>query len=655
MTRFLQLLVVGAAAGGVFALLGMGITVLYKATRVPNFAFAAMGTVAAVIHWDLTHTERGVKAVTGGGMGYWPALLIALAVAAVLGLVTEFLVRPLQGGKVLASLVLTLGWMFLLLAGIGAIWGNAPKTIRYALRGTVRVPGLHGVGFDRQKDVLVLVLAVVVAVALTALFKRTRFGLAVRAVAEDRDAAQMMGININRVSQLAWVLGSVLAALTVILIVPPVLYNPYQPTLFLVYAFGAALLGGFNSLWGTFAGGLLLGIVPSLLSLSPRLHAIGGLGDMVRFGIIIGILVRRPAFIFPPSRGDEDDDAFSAESEAALAARNRVPAWPWVRRAALVAAVAYFAIWIPMTYSNFAAGVWAIGLTTFLLVVSLVVLAGWTGQIPLSQAAFVGIGAFMVNNLVNRVGLPDWAGIPLAALSVLPFAIAIGLPSLRLKGLYFAIASIGFLFVASSAIYGPQSTWFTGQGDAQVNVPAPVADLVHGKPTMGLYLVILAITATAVSFARNIHRSRVGRAFTATRDSEVAARSLGIDPARFKLTAFALSGVLAGLSGATLAYLSGVVKAAKFDVFFAISYLLYAVVGGVQSLIGAGLVIFLLDVKPALDQKPATGTSNGPQLILGLLVVLLVRWEPGGLAAAARRATAWTATKAQRRRALTSA
>ena len=74
--------------------------------------------------------------------------------------------------------------------------------------------------------------------------------------------------------------------------------------------------------------------------------------------------------------------------------------------------------------------------------------------------------------------------------------------------------------------------------------------------------------------------------------------------------------------------------------FFAISYLLYAVVGGVQSLVGAGVVIFLLDVKPALDQKPATGTSNGPQLILGLLVVLLVRWEPGGLAAAARRLTA---------------
>ena len=93
-------------------------------------------------------------------------------------------------------------------------------------------------------------------------------------------------------------------------------------------------------------------------------------------------------------------------------------AWPWARRVALVAAIVYFAVWIPATYSNFSVGVWAIGLTTFLLVASLVVLAGWTGQIPLSQAAFVGIGAFMVNNLVNRVGLPDWAGIPLAALSV---------------------------------------------------------------------------------------------------------------------------------------------------------------------------------------------------------------------------------------------
>src|SRR5207244_1501168 len=121
----------------------------YKATRVPNFAFAAMGTVAAVIHWDLTHTEKGVNAITGGGMGYWPALAIALFAAALLGLVTEYLVRPLQGGKVLASLVLTLGWMFFLLAGVGAIWGNAPKTIAYAVRGTTRVPGLHGVGFDK--------------------------------------------------------------------------------------------------------------------------------------------------------------------------------------------------------------------------------------------------------------------------------------------------------------------------------------------------------------------------------------------------------------------------------------------------------------------------------------------------------------------------
>ena len=621
-------LVLGLSIGAVYALLAAGVTVVYQATRVPNVAIVAIGTVAALLHGDLM--TRGGR--LGAGLGWWPAMAISALVAVALGLGCDLVTRGLRE-QVVPALVALLGCTAVLLAGVNAVWGSRPKFLPSAWAG--RAFHLGDLSLARS-DVATLLVAAAAGAALAAFSRRTRYGLALRAAAADPEGARMAGVDPAALSRLAWALSSVLGAVAMTLVIHPVLSNTYETTVYVAFAFAAAAAGGFRSLPRAAIAALVLGVVPTLIEAKPGVSSgVGGIGNLIAFLLVAGVLLRRPGLIGRPaldeafSSAAADNARSAARRRAAVTARPR-PLPRWVGRVGLAGLAVGLAVGVPALSSDVALDAWARGISVFLICASIVIVSGWTGEVPLGQVAFAGIGAYTVGDLSVRAGLPHLAAVPLAALAVLPFAAVVGIPAFRSRGrLAFAALSLLSMVVAASLLWGPRARWFTGR--FTVLRRPDWMEAFSGRPAVSYYLVALTTAAGVVWFATNLRRSRVGRALAAGRDSDAAARSLGIDPAHYRLVALSFSAVVAALGGILAAYGEHPLDPTHFAVFLSVQYFLYTVIGGARSLAGTAVVVFAFEVAPALHRgTPPTGPAG--VLVLGGLAVLTVAVVPGGLA-----------------------
>ena len=627
-------LVLGLSLGAVYALLAAGVTVVYQAARVPNVAVVAIGTVAAVLHGDLMSAGGRF----GWSLGWWPALGVAIAVAVGLGLACDLLIRALRE-QIVPALVALLGASAFLLAGVNAIWGSGAKFLPAAWGGSNFTLGDFSVA---RSEIATLVVAAVAGLALAAFSRHTRPGLALRAAAADPEAARMAGVDPATLSRLAWMISSALGALAMTLALHPVLSNTYETTVYLAFAFVAAALAGFRSLPRAALAGVVLGLIPTLIEAKPGASSnVGGIGNLLTFLVVAGVLLRRPGIIGRPVL----DEAFaSASADAApAAARRRAallgrprPIPGWARRAAAGAALAALAVGVPALSTDIALEAWARGISIYLVCASIVVLAGWTGEVPLGQVAFAGFGAYLVGDLSVRAGFPHMAAVPLAVVAVLPLAAVLGVPAFRSRGrLAFAGLSLLWMVVAASLFWGPRAGWFTGR--FTVLRRPDWMEALSSRPAVSYYLMALITAAGVVWFATNLRRSRVGRALAAGRDCDAAARSLGIDPAHYRLVALGFSAVVAALGGVVAAYGEHPLDPARFAVFLSVQYFLYTVVGGARSLAGTAVVVFAFEVAPALHRGvPPTGPAR--VLILGALAAVTVVAAPGGLAGLVARA-----------------
>ena len=622
-------LVIGLSLGAVYALLAAGVTVVYQATRVPNVAVVAIGTVAAVLHGDLMTPDGRF----GSGLGWWPALGISALVAAGLGLVCDQLIRGLRE-QIVPALVALLGLSAGLLAGINAIWGSEAKLLPPPSSNVFE----HGDLKLAQSDLITLVVAAGVGVALTFFLRRTRLGLALRAHDNDPEGARMAGLDPAAVSGAAWVLSSVLGAVAMTLALQ-VVVNTYEATVYVAFAVAAAAVGGFRSLPRAALAGLVLGVVPSVLE-GPGGSGVGGIGNLVAFLLLAGVIFRRPGLIGRPvldeifTSAAADNAPAAARRRAALVAGAR-PVAPLVGRVGTAGVLLLLAVGVPAVSSDVALEAWARGIAVFLVCASIVIVSGWTGDLPLGQVAFAGIGAYLVGELSGRAGLPHFAAIPLAALAALPYALAIGIPAVRSRGrLAFAALSLLGMVVAATLLWGPGARWFTG--DLTIVRRPDWMEALSGRPAVSYYLVALIVAAGVVWFATNVRRSRVGRALAAGRDSDAAARGLGIDPAHYRLVALSFSAVVAALGGILLAYGEQPLDPTRFGVFLSVQYFLYTVVGGARSLAGAATVVFAFEVLPALERgAPPSGPTS--LIVLGALAVVTATFAPGGLAGLVQR------------------
>ncbi|MGH9022896.1 MAG: ABC transporter permease subunit [Acidimicrobiia bacterium] len=596
MIELAELAVIGLALGAVYALMGLGVSVIYRATRVGDFASVATGTVAALIHWDLTSPQGHLPE----GLGYWPALMVSLGAAAALGILSERVLRPVADRPPLA-MVAALAWGGALLAAGVLVFGTGARYLRPAWSGEALE--IAGMSLPRQ-PLVVGGLALAAFLAAASFVRRSRFGVALRAVDLDRAAARAAGVDLLSLARRAWALGSVLQAAAIVLVLPPALSNPYSTLLFLPLAFGAALAGGFRRPGRIALGGLLLGVLPHLIAPSGTLGEVGGVQNVVAFLVILGILLTRPA----------------GQSEAAFGGWVRASSAP-LRGSRLVGLVALVvaaaaALVLPETALRAAAAALAISLVG----ASAVVVTGWSGQVSLAHGAFAGVGAFAAGSLVGRLDVPDVIAVPLALCAAVPLAVAVGLPSVRRRGsLSLAVASLGMVLAASSVIWEPRPAWSGGGAVATATGLESSAALAPTWSGMTAYLVALGLVAVAIWFAGNVARSRSGRALRAVGDSAEAAAVCGIDPGRARLTALALGGGLAAVGGILHVYVAGPLDPLALIVVSSLQLLLCAFVGGGPSLIGAVAVAFLLEVT-----GPSTVSGSGAPGALPLLLVCLV-------------------------------
>jgi branched-chain amino acid transport system permease protein len=277
--------VIGLVLGGTYALAAMGLVLIYRVSGVLNFAHGAVAMFSTFIAYQVA-VKWGLPSIVG--------LFAAVAAGMLIGYIVERLtMRPLTGRPALTKVVVTIGWLLILQAAAGIIWGATSyhEPVHLVSRSGFRLIGTPVVvGYDQLTT---LIVALVFASATALLLKRTILGTSMRAVADDPDTGRLWGISVNRVTAASWMAGSAMAAVAGVLVTPLINFNTYSLTLIVIAAFTAALIGRLTSLPWTFVGAMFLGLAETY----PRAFFNGaGVSSLVQFLLMLATLV----FLFRP-------------------------------------------------------------------------------------------------------------------------------------------------------------------------------------------------------------------------------------------------------------------------------------------------------------------------------------------------------------------
>lgn len=637
MNQYLVFLVLGMGAGAIYAGLALGLVVQYKASGVLNLSHGAVAMLAAYQYDELRATGHLVlpwvglpsKIHVADGLAIVPAMLIVLALSALLGLLFHLLVfKPLRNAPVLAKVVASAGLMLVVQAIVtiqfGADYGRQPGALLPAE--AVEVLGLS---VPRDRFYLAGITALV-AIALWALFRYTWFGLATRAAAESERGARLVGLEPDRLVGACWAGSSVIAGLFGILIAPITGLDPQRFALFIVPALAAALIGRLTYVSVTAIGGLALGMAQSeLLFLSTKSWfpewARSGVVDLLPFlAIVIALFVAGKRL---PVRGV----VAGAESLRSLRTSER-PAvvGVWI-------GLGLVAMFLFEGGNRYALQVSLVG---SILILSLVVLVGYVGQLSLAQAAIAGTAGFLLSRLADGMDIPFPIAPLLAATGAAAVGAIVGLPALRVRGIQLAVVTLAGAVAVEQVIFrNPR----IGGGITGAQVPEASVfgiDLgsrgSNGQPTLAFGFLCLVVLGGLALLVGNLRRSSLGRRMLATRSNERAAAAIGIDVLRIKMAAFGISSFIAGIGGAMTGYLQGSVSEQSFGVFTGISLLATAYLAGITSvsgafvgglLIGGGLLATVL--------TDAFDLGRYYVLLSGLGVVLTAVLHPEGIAPAA--------------------
>jgi len=271
------------------------------------------------------------------------------------------------------------------------------------------------------------------------------------------------------------------------------------------------------------------------------------------------------------------------------------------------------------------------------------ILVGYTGQISVGHGALMSVGAYTAANLITRLHAPFWLAVPAGGMMAAAIGAVIGVPSLRIKGLYLAIATLaGQLIIEWTINHVP---WISGGVQASIDVPRPSVLGTQLKTQTQLYFFLLLFAALATVGMMNLARSRIGRAFIAIRDQDVAAEIIGIDIFRYKLLSFAVASFYAGVTGVLYTYYLGVANYEQFQINVSIDYLAMIIIGGLGSVLGSifgAIFVTMLPIATRWTLESLGGLIFSPSelaniipnlrlMIFGALIIIFLALEPEGL------------------------
>jgi branched-chain amino acid transport system permease protein len=314
-----------------------------------------------------------------------------------------------------------------------------------------------------------------------------------------------------------------------------------------------------------------------------------------------------------------------------------------IARWAVMFCVLLFAVVLPGTLHEYYLSIINLVLIAIVGALGLNILVGYTGQVSIGHGAFMSVGAYTAANLATRLDAPFWISLPIGGLMAAAVGAVVGIPSLRIKGLYLAIATLAGQLIIEWTIN--HVTWISGGVQASIEVPRPRLFGMVISTQRQMYFFLLVFVVLAIVGVMNLMRTRVGRAFIAIRDQDIAAEIIGINIFRYKLLAFAISSFYAGVTGVLYTYYLGIANYEQFQITTSIDYLAMIIIGGLGSVLGSVLGAIFVTMLPiflriTMETFGGLFFSSGAMLniipnlrliVFGLLIIVFLVVEPEGL------------------------
>ena len=605
----------GVVIGLLTALLAIGMALVYRANRVINFAQADLGFVPVSL---------SVGLIVFSGLPYLFGFGVGLVAAVALGAIVELaFVRRFARASRLVLTVATIG-ITQLLAVCGLLipqmWDRSAASQR--IDPPVDWKLTIGTFILSANDIIALIVAPAAMVAVALFLGTTRLGTAIRGSAERSERALMLGIPVAWLSTLVWSIAASLSFLALFLRAG-ILGVPLGAALSLValvQALAALVIGRLRHLPTIATAAVALGILEygvAWNASSPLLVTpiVGGF-------VLFSLLIQRRQY----GRADRDETAswrLADEVRPLTTAVSRLPLVRLMRWTTAVAVLAGLAL-VPLLLRTDQI-IQSTAIVVYAVIgLSLVVLTGWAGQISLGQMAFVGIGAAVAGKVTIEWNLDMSLSLLAGGVAGAAAAFVVGLPALRLRGLYLAVTTLVFGLAVTSWLLNDQ--FFDWIPDERIERLPLFGRIDVSTPTRfyAYTLVVLALTYAAL---RGIRHSRTGRAIVATRENELAAQAFSVAPVPVKLTAFTISGAVAGIAGGLFVHLSQSFDLSSYTAQESLNVFTAGVVGGLGALFGGILGAVFLRGSEWFITAPEWRLLSSA---IGVLLVLLIL--PGGLA-----------------------
>ena len=616
-------LVQGVFYGLGYGLLALGLVLVYRTNRVLNFAQGQIGVIAAVFLVKLTVDFK---------FNYWFALVISVGLAAFVGGLSELVLRRLFNRPRVLVMVATIGLSYVLLA-LTALPFIAPHNLSQPEPVPFDLSFHLGPFIITSTEVLTLIVAPLVTLALVLAVRMTSWGLAMRAMSENADSARLSGVWIRRTSTITWTVAGALSAFTAILNAPnqtSALTQALSPDL-LLYALTAALMGAMVNLTVAFIAGVGMGVFLELLQWNVSSPA---KQQFIVFLVVMAVLFIRVGAL---RRGARVGDRSTWGHGAATTVRASTD---YLRRR-----VSAVGVWLCIVVPALLPLVLSVGNDVLMsqiciyavVALSLTMLTGWAGQVSLGQFGLVAVGALVAVHLGTSLPLPIVMLYGGAVTAVV--AIIIGLPALRMPGLFLAVTTLAFAIFMQSAVLATPCITVPGINRTLcTGLPNPAYTVVNRPSLLGMSLASqrsfawfsLGVLVLSVLMVRVWRDKGIARRLVAVRDNEFGAAAMGIPVLRTKLLAFALSGFIAGYAGVCFAFATQQLNNTDltFDPTTSFIIISMVVIGGLGSIPGAILGALYLEGLPAIF-----GSNQTIQFITsGLGLIAFILYLPGGLA-----------------------
>lgn len=609
----LGVVLLGAVLGSLTGLTAMGLVLIYRATRIINFAQASLGSAAGVL---------SVLVFTTWGWNYFLSLFLGLIMAGLVGAAIDVvIIRRFFWAPRLILTLATIGLAQILggvEVGLPSLFGKPLVTNSFEtpIGGSFTIRPI----LFKGPHIMILIVVPIVVAALGWFLKGTSAGTGIRAAAENAERAMLLGVPVRRLSTIVWAIAAMMSALAIMLTAP---IQPLPPTVLsgpvlILGPLAAAVLARMESLPKAFLSAVGLGILYQVVFWNT---------SRASSNDVIFLIVILVALLSQRDRLSRADDAsmsswVGAQETPAIPVQLRhLPEVVWTKRALLVL-VAGLAIALPALLSVSQTNLLGtVALTYAVVGLSLVMLTGWSGQVSLGQFAIAGVGAVAGANVLHH-DLDLILALAASAIAGAGIALIVGLPALRIKGLFLGVTTLAFSIAMAN--YFLNTAYFGSILPSGLIRPVIFTRFDLSNETT-LYYFTLVVAVMTVGLARGLRGGRPGRVLIAVRDNERAAQARGVHTTRVKLMAFAASGAIAGLAGGlSMVSLQGIPLGAfgpsqSFEAFSMV------VIGGLTSVSGAFVGAFFL-------RGAQYFISGGLQLIVtgsGVLFLLLV--FPGGL------------------------